>query len=183
MAGHLPPDIWWSPLTGPDRVYCGFHLPLVSCISILALISSEVGSVLAWWISIWEMRVLLIIGLYFDFHILWLFCIMSSSLPVVATRRSKYAIIIHLLGSNQAVHNSQLNLINQSINPIPHLTTVVMWQSVTNPLLVIGFTEHLYTQLVTTSNCSTIANLRTLQFITAHTTSSQSAASALVVTW
>jgi hypothetical protein len=34
--------------------------------------------------------------------------------------------------------------------------------------LVIGFIAHLYTQLVTTSNYSAIANSRTLQFTTEH---------------
>jgi hypothetical protein len=39
--------------------------------------------------------------------------------------------------------------------------------------LVIGVTDHL--QIVTTSNCSAIANSHTLQFTTARTKSSQSA--------
>jgi hypothetical protein len=45
--------------------------------------------------------------------------------------------------------------------------------SMTYVLLVIGmvagFIEHLYTQLVTTSNYSAVANSHILQFITAHT--------------
>jgi hypothetical protein len=41
--------------------------------------------------------------------------------------------------------------------------------------LVTGFIEHLYTQLVTTSNYSAIANSHALQFIRACTKSSQSA--------
>jgi hypothetical protein len=41
--------------------------------------------------------------------------------------------------------------------------------------LVIGFTEHLYTQPVTTNNCRAIAKLHTLQITVAHAKSSQSA--------
>jgi hypothetical protein len=41
--------------------------------------------------------------------------------------------------------------------------------------LVIGFIEHLYTQLLTTSNYSAVSDSHTLQFTTAHTKSSQSA--------
>jgi hypothetical protein len=47
--------------------------------------------------------------------------------------------------------------------------------------LVIGFIEQLYTQLITTSNCSAIANSHTLQFTTAPTKSSQCAVSSAVV--
>jgi hypothetical protein len=47
--------------------------------------------------------------------------------------------------------------------------------------LVIGFIEHL--QIVTTNNCSTIANSHTLQFTAACTKSSQSAVSSLVIAW
>jgi hypothetical protein len=47
--------------------------------------------------------------------------------------------------------------------------------------LVTGFIAHL--QIVTTSNCSAIANSHTLQFTIARTKSSQSAVSSPVVTW
>jgi hypothetical protein len=43
--------------------------------------------------------------------------------------------------------------------------------------LVIGFIAHLYTQFITTGNCSTVANSHTLQISTAHTNSSESAVS------
>jgi hypothetical protein len=48
---------------------------------------------------------------------------------------------------------------------------------------VIGFIEHLYTQLLTIINCSAITNSHTLQFTIAHTKSSQSAVSSPVVVW
>jgi hypothetical protein len=47
--------------------------------------------------------------------------------------------------------------------------------------LIIVFLEHL--QIVTTSNCSTIANSHTPKFTTARTKSSESAVSSPVVTW
>jgi hypothetical protein len=47
--------------------------------------------------------------------------------------------------------------------------------------LVIGFIEHL--QIVTTSNCSAIANSHILNFTTAGTKSSQSAESSPIVAW
>jgi hypothetical protein len=48
---------------------------------------------------------------------------------------------------------------------------------------VIAFIAHLYTQLVTTSNYSAIANSHTLQFTTSRTRSSQSDVSSPVVAW
>jgi hypothetical protein len=49
--------------------------------------------------------------------------------------------------------------------------------------LVIRYTAHLYTQLVTTSNYSTTVNSHTLQFTTVGTKPSQSAVPSPVVTW
>jgi hypothetical protein len=46
--------------------------------------------------------------------------------------------------------------------------------------MVNGFIEHLYTQLITTSNYSTNTNSHTMQVTTAYTKSSQSAVSSPV---
>jgi hypothetical protein len=56
-----------------------------------------------------------------------------------------------------------------------------VWMTIEEFGLVSGFIEHL--QIVTTRNYSSIANSHTLQFITAHTKSSQSAVSSPVVAW
>jgi hypothetical protein len=49
--------------------------------------------------------------------------------------------------------------------------------------LVIGFIEHLHTQLLSTSNYSVIANSHTVQFTTERSKSSQSVVSSPVVAW